>query len=212
LETERSADRITGFEYGLYEAEVHQFGGEVGIRLAHDFFTYDSQALLGLQRLKIREGIQEDLQILSLLVINHLLGRACGDSWEVWDAWRNLGDAGRRFREDLPEALKARLEADFAGNRPLFELITARPGEALDALEPPVRSIVERFFSLNEVLIDSFRQAVSDRKLLFGPRTILPFFVIFHWNRWGFSDIEQRFLSDSMERLFNPKSSRALTR
>lgn len=195
------------YEYGLYEAEIHQFGGELGMQLAHDFFTYDTCLLLRLRRLQAEKGIDEDAQVLSLLAVNHLLSGICDDAWEVWDAWRSLGLlTGRRFREDLPDNLKTRLHQDFNENRELFEMIVLRPSEALDSLSPQVRAIVETFFAKNAELAGSFRQAILHQRLLFGPRAILPFWIIFHWNRWGFSAVEQCFLADSMERLFNPKN------
>jgi thiopeptide-type bacteriocin biosynthesis protein len=207
LRREQAAGRITGFEYGLYEAEVHQFGGEAGMDLAHEFFTYDTTALLQLRRLRARDHVEENAEVLSLLVINDLFAGVCDDAWERWDAWRNLGRlAGRGFRDDIPARLRGRLDDDFAENREILALIAFRPAEALQSLAAPVRTIVERCLSNNARLIERLRQAVREQSLLFGPRSILPFFVIFHWNRWGFSDIEQCFLSDSMQRLFNPKA------
>ena len=199
LERERSAGRLMRHEYGVYDAETYQFGGPIGLDIAHDFFTYDSLAILEL----LRYGTPVDtLPVLSLTVLNHLAAQICDDPWERWDAWCNLALA--RSKVDHPAALP-RAEARFEAQRELLAQTVWEPDAVLAQLPPALRRVLTRYFENNQRLGNRLRDAARSGRLLYGPRKIFPFYVIFHWNRWMFPVETQLMLGFCMQRLLDPK-------
>jgi thiopeptide-type bacteriocin biosynthesis protein len=196
---------VRGHEFGVYDAETYQFGGETGLHIAHEFFHHDSLALMDLLAAEREDGEATDRSILSLLVLNDLFRRCVDDGPEHWDVWCNMDLAGRtlnRDREVLQHARKA-----LAANRKTLTLTTGDPSLLLEQLAPAERKAMQRLIDSNESVANRLRQAAREGKLLYGVRKILPFFVIFHWNRWSMGIGEQCVLSYYMQEILNGKSA-----
>jgi thiopeptide-type bacteriocin biosynthesis protein len=205
LETERALGRLKGHELGVYDAETYQFGGEVGLDLCHDFFTYDSLAVLKLLALDLEDQLEGDLTVLSLVLLNDLIARVCADEWERWDVWCNMRLAKRGL--DSTELEREKLVAILGRNREVLLQVASKPGEVLKELSSAEQGIVTAYFTENERFARRLADAAKTGKLLFGPRKILPFYVVFHWNRLCFDLNTQVALSFFMQELLNPKGS-----
>jgi thiopeptide-type bacteriocin biosynthesis protein len=202
LEEEARAGRIAGHELGVYDEETHQFGGEVGMDIAHQFFAADSRAFLDLLALPAGGDDASDRETLSLLALNDLVAQIAGDAWERWDVWRNMRLAGR-LGSHAPDA-EAALASELERNRDALAR-TLGPREVLAELPAGEQEILRRVFASNEEIASRFRDAAQAGALVYGPRKTLPFFIVFHWNRWGFDRATQLALSYFMEALQNPK-------
>lgn len=199
LQRERAAGRLADYEYGVYDAETYQFGGPIGLEIAHDFFSYDSLAILDLLR---HAAPPDALPVLSLTVLNHLAAQICDDGWERWDAWCNMDLT--RPRIDHPDALPD-VEAQFQEQRELLAQTVWEPDAMLAQLPLAPRRVLARYFENNQRLGRRLRDAARSGRLLYGPRKIFPFYVIFHWNRWMFPIETQLMLGFFMQRLLDPK-------
>ena len=72
-------------------------------------------------------------------------------------------------------------------------------------LTRPDREIVRRYLRANSVVARELVRAHRAGELLYPPRQLLPFWIIFHWNRWGFGLNEQVTLAHGVEHLLSPK-------
>ena len=202
LSAEEKAKRVTGHELGVYDEETHQFGGEVGMEIAHEFFDHDSRALFDVVRLEAKSADTTDRATLSLLTLNDLVAQVAADGWERWDVWRNMRLAGR-LRSYGPEA-EAALRGELEANHEAL-VQTLHPREALASLPAAEQEVLQRTFDANARIAARFAEAARAGTLLYGARKILPFFVIFHWNRWGMDATTQFALTYFMESLQSPK-------
>jgi thiopeptide-type bacteriocin biosynthesis protein len=201
FERERSAGRLVSHEYGVYDAETYQFGGSFGLEIAHDFFSYDSLAILDLLHHDIPA---ETLPVLSLTVLNHLVAQICDDPWERWDAWCQM-DLTRPMSSD-PTAL-TQAEASFAEQRELLAQTVWEPDAVVAQFPAASRRVLTRYFENNQRLGVRLRNAAKSGRLLYGARKIFPFYGIFHWNRWAIPSEMQILLGFFMRRLLDPKGS-----
>lgn len=187
-----------------YEPEQHQFGGAAGMAIAHRSFTEDSLAALDILG---RELSGEDVAVeeLSLLCIGDLVARVSLDAWEQWDVWSNLRLTGRlplrppSLNEHAERALETLSERC---RQALFERATV-----LRARPRRDREFVQRYEQRNEEAARALREAAARKQLLFGIRRVIPFWIIFHWNRWGLSPGRQMALAIAVERALSPKRS-----
>jgi thiopeptide-type bacteriocin biosynthesis protein len=202
LDRERTDGTLVSYEPGVYDAETYQFGGDVGLDIAHDLFNYDSLAILDLLR---SEAPRETLPVLSLTVLNHLLAELCADPWELWDGWCNMRLVQRIPTLD-PGALAA-AAARFEEQRELLARTVWDRDSVLAELPPPQRRVLTRYLAENVRLARRLRQAARSGELLYGPRKIFPFYAIFQWNRWMFSLRTQAALAFYMQRLLDPKGA-----
>ena len=92
------------------------------------------------------------------------------------------------------EENRAALTASLRADAPVASLLTS--DEA---------AIAARAFEANTALAADLAAAASRGELLYGPRKLLPFWVVFHWNRWALDDITQRTLVYFMSVLLSPK-------
>ncbi|MEM7052269.1 MAG: thiopeptide-type bacteriocin biosynthesis protein [Acidobacteriota bacterium] len=200
LDEELAAGRHLGHGMSVYDAETYQFGGETGLEIAHRLFTVDSLAILDLRAAEVRP---QTLPILSLTLLNHLLRELTEDPWEMWDAWCNMR-LTHRLPTLRPEGV-ARAEAGFERFRPALEKAVWRPEEVISELPAAARSVMRSSFEENVAVAERLRRAADEGQLLYGPRKIFPFYVIFQWNRWMIPLAMQRTLTLYMERLLDPK-------
>jgi thiopeptide-type bacteriocin biosynthesis protein len=204
LADELHAARIAGWAPGFYEPEHHQFGGDVGMDIAHALFTHDSAAALQVERIEAEAVAEPNRVLLSLLVTQDLVSRlADGEPWEAWDTWCNMRLTGRL--PTLDDDAHAALIDELAVHRGVLERVRDQPGAVIDELDERERAVVVGYHEVHRDIADRFRAAARADQLTCGPRAILPFCIIFHWNRWGLDRETQEALSFFMQRLLDPK-------
>lgn len=206
LDHARQRGMLADYEFGVYDEETHQFGGAAGLAIFHEFSTYDSLGILRFKELRAAGDATIDETVLSLLVVNDLFAAVAGDAWEQWDIWCEMRLTGRLFERDR-EATDA-LREDLAENQELLRSLLFRRDEVIAELHPTEATLVETYAQGNRRVARALEQACRERKLSYGPRKLLPFFVVFHWNRIGLPIDEQVALCFFMHELLNPKHPR----
>lgn len=196
-----TAGAIASAEWGLYEAECCQFGGEEAMEAVHAHFTIDSLTVMRLLGWP-EDGVPPLWQV-SLRLIHHLMECLELDPWEQWDVWCQMRLAGRH-----PRFSRGRRQAALAAHhriRPALQSLVASDETAWGCPPGPVRDWLAEYRDANATLAGRLGDLARRRCLLFGIRRVLPFLISFHWNRWAFSLEEQMSLVFHMESLLNPK-------
>jgi thiopeptide-type bacteriocin biosynthesis protein len=202
---DRARDRklVERHEFGIYDQETHQFGGPAGIEIFHRFSTCDSLAISKFRALEADARTSIDQSVFSLLAMNDLVARVAEDPWEQWDVWCEMRLTGRLV--DPASETAAELRENLDRNRDLLEPLVRRREEIAAGLGPEEKALVDAYARGNQVVADAFREAGRARTLAHGPRKILPFFIVFHWNRLDLSIDEQVAFSFFMFELLDPK-------
>lgn len=192
LERRPSVARI---ERGLYLAESYQFGGEAGSDVAHDYHASDSLLALEATYREARGTASASPEVLSLLVVSDLARRMTDDAWEAWDLWKRMEITGR-LRPVGREAARAMIE--------MVQPFVHRPEAVLPRLALADRRLVTTAYEANARAAGAMRELARRGKLLFHLREIIPFWIVFHWNRWGI--VNQTALAVGIEGALNPRT------
>jgi thiopeptide-type bacteriocin biosynthesis protein len=189
------------YHFGPYDGEVHQFGGEEGLSLFHQFSTIDSLTVL---RLGYRTtcDVQTSLAI-SLAMLSSLFRTVTRDRSELWDIWCNMALAGRGGLGGVEST--PGIETTFRDNRQMLEAIAMSPDVVLQDLPERSRRVCLVYCEHIQALGTRLVAAEQGGRLLFGLRRILPFYAIFHWNRWRFPLAVQCMMTELMTRTLSPK-------
>lgn len=207
LESERKRGAMVAYAPGIYDAETYQFGGLEGLALMHAHATYDS--LWALEVLRRFKGSTENLPVLSLLGLNDLLRNVVGDSFEAWDVWENMRLAGRVIDDDIDAKQLESIRRDAVDQQPLLLATWESPETVIAKLKSRERALMRSYFAANASWARKYRAVAKGGSLLFGMRKILPFYVIFHWNRLGLPWDLQCVLTYYMRHALNPKRGAA---
>lgn len=181
--------RISGWTAGIYEPEVHAFGGAAGMDIAHDLFHHDSRSILDyLDRQRAAAPGAPDLgrRELAILLFSVLM-RAAGQDWyEQGDVWAKVAEL-RPAGGTAPPA--ERLQTAVCR----LMTVDASPTSALVAGGPlaPLANWSAAFERAGQQLADLARRGTLER----GLRAVLAHHVIFHWNRLGLPHADQHTLS-----------------
>jgi thiopeptide-type bacteriocin biosynthesis protein len=189
---------VTGWRFGVYLPETHLFGGPVGMRLAHQFFTADSLAVLAYHHARQQASASLSPAEFSFLLLDGLLARLVADPWERWDVWcrlkwtgRVLDDAGGPAPPGPGAAAWVRAVRSFPGPWPG----ASRREQAILA------EYHQRVLALAETTAAALHQGESAANL----RRSLPFWIVFHWNRMLFSIEAQRSLTRAVVAGLDPR-------
>ena len=185
---------IARIEPSLYLAETYQFGGSAGSHVAHDFHADDSLRALEVMHREARGVASASPEILSLLVVCDLVRRMTDDTFEAWDVWKRMEITGRR-----PRVSRSRARAMIDLVRPFV----LQPESVLPKLAAADRRLVTAAWATNERCATSVRRLAAEGRLLYHVRDILPFWIIFHWNRWEIED--QSALTIGIEGALDPR-------
>lgn len=185
---------VAKVERSIYLAEEFQFGGAMGANVAHDFHAADSLLALRANDRDQRGVISASMEILSLLIVSDLVRRMTDDAWEAWDLWKRMEMTGRR-----PKAGPA-LAREMAE---LVHPFVAASDAVLRRIAPAERALLRTAYENNERAAADMRRLAVQAQLLFHLREIIPFWIIFHWNRWGITN--QGALTIGIEAALNPK-------
>ena len=186
---------VARLEPSIYLAEAFQFGGALGVDVAHDYHAADSLLALQATYREQRGTISASTEILSLLIVCDLVRRMTDDSWEAWDLWKRMALTGRRpnvRREIAQEMVK------------MVRPFVLRPEAVLRRLAPVDRRLVAAAYEANERAATAMRRLAGQGRLLFHLREIIPFWIIFHWNRWRVAS--QAALTVGIEGTLDPRS------
>ena len=205
LDEKAAAGALDRWRHRLYDSETHRFGGEIGIDIAHEFFTAESLLVLGYLRASLRGDARLSRQQISLFLLLELFERVVEGRWELWDIWCKMELVDRIPPLSAEVLATARLEAERAGSA-VGSLLRDRD-EVLATAAPIERELLDVFRPQVERVADRLRTARDDGQLLYGLRSILPSWVVFHWNRMGFSSAEQCSTSLVMIHLLGPNAS-----
>lgn len=187
---------ITSWSAGPYDAEVTQFGGATGLSLTHRWFTAESLAVLEHHRLRLDGTAQIGSELFSLLLIDRLLRRLC-DDWERWDVWCKLALTGRLV-DDAADAV------DLSRSRAI-RLLLSHQARILGAASEPERTLFAQYDAALDELCPEIQAAVDAGRLLWGLREIVPFWMVFHWNRMAFDFETQKRLAATVAAALSPK-------
>jgi thiopeptide-type bacteriocin biosynthesis protein len=187
---------ITAWTPGPYDAEVMQFGGATGLSLTHRWFTAESLAVLEHRRLLLDDTARIGSELFSLMLIDRLLRRLC-DDWERWDVWCKLALTGRLVDDAAGAVDPSRARAT--------RLLLSHQARILGAAGEPERELFARYDAALDELCPDIQEAVDAGRLLWGLREILPFWMVFHWNRMAFDFETQKSLAATVAAALSPK-------
>jgi thiopeptide-type bacteriocin biosynthesis protein len=187
---------ITAWTSGPYDAEVTQFGGVTGLSLTHRWFTAESFAVLDHHRWRLHGTARIGSGLFSLMLIDRLLRRLC-DDWERWDVWCKLSLTGRLAVDAARTVSPSRARA--------ARVLLSHPSRILAAASEPERKLFARYDAALDEIVPDLVAAVDAGLLLWGLREILPFWIVFHWNRMRFDLATQESLAAQMVAALSPK-------
>ena len=168
---EQAAERCP---QGIYEPEIHAFGGDTAMDIAHRLFHADSRTILAHLA---RDGPDHRREL--GLILAALLLRAAGQDWyEQGDIWRRVAAHRRAPTAQDPPPGDA-----------VQTLITANP-----AAVAPLRSLPE-WPAAFEQAGSELAGLARDGHLTRGLRAVLAHHVLFAWNRLGLPAADQHHLA-----------------
>ncbi|TXK41482.1 methyltransferase, FxLD system [Nonomuraea sp. C10] len=188
----RERGDIAQWVWGMYEPEIHPFGGVEAMNVAHDLFHADSRNILHyLHQLDDRLLDRDHRRELGLMLASTLLRGAGLDWYEQGDVWDKV--AAHR-----PAALPASFpnqvtDVELAAVR---TLITARGSSP----SSPLAAAPDWTGAFHETGVRLAALAKSGR-LTRGLRSVLAHHVLFAWNRVGISARHQAFFSATAARV-----------
>lgn len=183
---------LEGWRFGEYLPEAHLFGGGTGMALAHRFFTADSLAVLAWDRARHEGTATLGPAELSFLLVDSWLGRLVPDPWERWDVWCRLRWTGRVLDQARgPGGVGADLSPDAVA---WVRAVRSFPGPWPGASRGE-QAILDRHQRRMEELASDAAAAVAAGRLPVHLRQVLPFWIVFHWNRMSFTLEAQRALT-----------------
>jgi thiopeptide-type bacteriocin biosynthesis protein len=182
---------ITTWSEGVYEPEIHAFGGPQAMDVAHRFFHRDSINILCRPDYTSIAAATDSAppRELSLLTCAAML-RSAGQDWhEQGDVWHRVA----KMRPLDPATLHDRLH-HLAGQ--LHQLFTVDLHQILTSPEPrpPFDALGHWFIAATEAG-DALRGLARLGLLRRGLRDILAHHVIFHWNRLGLPATHQAIIA-----------------
>lgn len=193
---------LSGWRFGAYLPEAHLFGGSVGMGLAHRFFTADSLAVLAYERARLERTASLVPAELSFLLLDGCLARLVPDPWERWDVWCRLRWTGRV----LDQARTAgSVSSELAGDAVAWvRAVRSFPGPWAGASRAE-QVILDDYQRRIEALAESVAEVVRDGDLPVNLRQVLPFWIVFHWNRLSFTLEAQRALTRVVVAALDPR-------
>ena len=197
-----SGGTLEHWRFGPYLPESHLFGGAAGMALAHRFFTADSLAVLAWERARHEGTATLGAAELSFVLVDSWLGRLVPDPWERWDVWCRLRWTGRVLDQVRgPGGVGADLGPDaVAWVRGVRSFPGPWPGASRGE-----QAILDRYQRHMDELATSAAAAVAGGRLPVNLRQVLPFWIVFHWNRMSFTLEAQRALTTVVIAALDPR-------
>ncbi|MFC8797257.1 thiopeptide-type bacteriocin biosynthesis protein [Promicromonospora sp. NPDC057138] len=165
--------QIKNWTPSVYEPETRAFGGEAGMRVAHELFVDDTAHVLAyLAHRQARPSGPDQREQVSILLAA-LLQRAAGLDWyEQGDVWQRI--AHHRTTATAPTA------EDVSATRRLLSADTTRLVEKNDAL-----AWLAPWAAAHKTAGHRLREHNQHGELTRGIRAVLAHHALFAWNRIG---------------------------
>jgi len=187
--------RITGWTTGIYEPEVHTFGGTAAMNLAHHLFGDDSRQILdylaqpdSARATPAASAPRIGRRELTMLLCSVLL-RAAGQDWyEQGDVWARVAQH-RPGRQPTPPAERPTLKPA------VYRLMTVDAGPTSRLVDGGPLAALAHWSAAFERAGRQLAELTQRGMLTRGLRAVLTHQVIFHWNRLGLSYPEQSTLA-----------------
>jgi thiopeptide-type bacteriocin biosynthesis protein len=139
----------------VYESERYRFGGDDGMEVAHDLFTFDCSLAV------IRERVEVPPVRWSTCVLGDLARRLTDDGAEEWDAWKRL--------EQMLSSIVGRAASSTVPD----------PAVGGDGTPHGLSDVLARGHGIVE------RRLRATTLSGIGPRSWFGAAAVFHWNRLG---------------------------
>ncbi|MFI5497132.1 methyltransferase, FxLD system [Actinoplanes sp. NPDC051859] len=178
-----AADGVSSCAMVVYEPEIHAFGGEAAMDIAHDLFHADSRHLLE----HLAQARTDHRRELALILGSRLLRAAGQDFYEQGDIWTQL--AAHRTPE-RPVEPSAALIGD------VRRLITA----TVDTPDSPLADIPRWSDAFEHAGLALARLAHAG-ELTRGLRAVLAHHLLFALNRHGVAAADQHLLATAISRI-----------
>lgn len=181
LDTLQKSGHIAGWVETIYEPEMHAFGGDAAMDVAHRLFHQDSRHILDHRGDTHADstGHHDKRREISILLCTTLMRGAGQDWYEQGDIWARVAE-----NRPLPSEMSLdRVRGVESGLRRLMT-VDAGPDSTLVSQGGPLTYLaawVAAFDTAGTALGDLARDGTLRR----GVRAVLTHHVIFHWNRIG---------------------------
>ncbi|HET9958662.1 MAG TPA: thiopeptide-type bacteriocin biosynthesis protein, partial [Polyangiaceae bacterium] len=188
---------IQGWAPAIYEPEKYKWSPSL-VPHVHAFFDADSAAFVRWFPRQRQGQSALTAPTLSLAVLSDLFSRATESRDEAWDVWCNLQRLhGSGMHNAVEPTGSARVrEFESFGLRQLAERVPE-----------PDRRLLLSYERTNTRFANALNNALHLGSLTQGPRAILAFLTMFHWNRWGLSLSERAALYEGMIDTLHPARS-----
>jgi thiopeptide-type bacteriocin biosynthesis protein len=169
-----------------YEPEVFLFGGSKMIDNIHELFCIDT---LLVSRIINKEKTNL-LPTISISYLYYIYGKLGLDNFEIWDVWNKLYKMRfveeSRIRNFIDKSKGTMLEVIENHKNIVFENISNEEKEQLDRI-------------CNKILELNMKGDIQN-----GLRAIIPYYIIFLWNRCGLSPGAQAGMSCLLTKISDP--------
>ncbi|NEA27656.1 methyltransferase, FxLD system [Actinomadura bangladeshensis] len=180
-----SENRLSGWRTGIYEPESVAFGGEAGMRVAHELFHHDSRHVL---THLARPPASRTLGCRELgVLLCSVLMRAAGQDWyEQGDVWRRVA---RQRPIQLDRSPSPQLRTA------VRKLMTVDVGPGSDLVSGGPLADIAPWILVFEQAGQQLAELAGRGALERGLRAVLTHHVIFQWNRLGLPYTDQHTLA-----------------
>lgn len=173
LENAERKNAIRKFRISVYEPEVHRFGGETGMDIAHLFFQINCLGAIEYELLPEEIKVKFPLQLFSVLSLNSLFSKCSNDKAEVWDIWKRL------------EAIFEPIQISQENLKFIDELAVNESNVLIKNIPSQAAQIFLKLQDQYSHIADCLHAAEVCGELDFGVRHWLSNATIFHWNQLG---------------------------
>ncbi len=185
---------VTAASRGVYEPEAYLFGGPVSMEFVHRLFTADSAAWLGYHRLRALDGSPGPSWAFSLALLHRLLVAMGVLGWEDRDVWDRVRRQTGRTLSPAQRAVEGYGQvADIVrrawdDERILREQLSSESASLVDAFGITATADAARWHD----------EYFSTSAAFVGPREATAYYIVYHWNRGGLSDVRQAAITEAL--------------
>lgn len=173
---------------GIYEPEIHAFGGQAGMAVAHTLFHEDSRLVVTYLGLPTDSHVSVGRRELVMLLCSRLL-RAAGQDWfEQGDVWARVAEHRRPAGELDPEQVRALQPA-------VHRLMTVDTAHLAHDSNSGLATV--DWFPPFDRAGQQLTQLARSGQLHRGLRAVLAHHVLFLFNRWGLDSHTQTLLAQT---------------
>ncbi|PEP13995.1 thiopeptide-type bacteriocin biosynthesis protein [Bacillus wiedmannii] len=163
----------------VYEPEIHLFGGESGLCIAHNIFCATSKYSIE-SYIKLKQGKQNTYFERGIWLTDYLIKIVNEDSFERWDNWKRIELLRKANSENLNRVIGNNIEA--------FNKITSLDeNEFRKVFITKDDMFIQEYINEIKKNSESLKLMSGAGKLDRGIRSILSCIVIFNWNIMGYN-------------------------